>query len=146
MGSEMRVRDRGSRGDVEVWPYAPRAAAKRWGEAVAHGIYKPVGESESRDDLPVNGTASSPLPVAAQRAEQNSSSTTNLSFSGYQPHLRAKRAKTPEKITARWIGHWGDRVYRRRNKLPFICFSRMVRKGQGAGDPIRRGTEQGRKD
>ena len=53
---------KGSRGAVEVWPYAPRAAAKRWGEAVAHGIYKPGGESESSVDLPVIGKASSPLP------------------------------------------------------------------------------------
>jgi len=31
---------KGSRGAVEIWPYEPKAKAKRWGEAIAHGIYK----------------------------------------------------------------------------------------------------------
>ena len=37
---------KGSRGAVEVWPYEPKATAKRWGEAIAHGIYKPVGAEQ----------------------------------------------------------------------------------------------------
>ena len=60
---------KGSRGAVEVWPYEPKAAVKKWGEAIAHGIYKPVG---------------------AEQPEQISSLTTNFSCTGYQPQVRAK--------------------------------------------------------
>ena len=33
---------RGSRGVVESWPYVPKVKAKKWGNAIAHGIYKPA--------------------------------------------------------------------------------------------------------
>ena len=33
---------RGSRGVVESWPYVLNVKAKKWGNAIAHGIYKPT--------------------------------------------------------------------------------------------------------
>ena len=117
---------KGSRGAVEVWPYAPRAVARRWGDAVAHGIYTPVGESESR--------------------VQNSSSTTNLSFSGYQPYLRAKAREDPRGDYSEMDWTIGRASLPMKENGPLSGCLKMVRKGKDAGDLIRRGTEQGRKD
>ena len=38
---------RGSRRVVESWPYVPKVKAKKWGNAIAHGIYKPAAAEET---------------------------------------------------------------------------------------------------